>query len=172
MLKFIGALLVIISFGMIGTVLGRNMTKHADELRQLQFGLSALETEIMYALTPLPQALMIVSKQTRGVVGRFFAEVSYELNNRQGQTAGEAWSKALEKISPYLMLTEGELCSLEQFGQGLGSSDREDQLKRLTSIKMQLAAREKTVETEKGQFQKIWQTLGWASGLVVTLLFI
>jgi len=172
MLKFLGAVLVIISFGVIGTVLGRNLTKHTEELRQFQFALSALETEIVYALTPLPQAFKIVAKQTKGVVAKFFTTVSQELNNGQGQTAGEAWSKTLAKIAPYLMLNEGDLSVLAQFGQGLGSSDREDQLKRLTGIKMQLAAREKAAELERGQFQKIWQTLGWACGLAVTLLFI
>ena len=134
--------------------------------------MAALETEIIYALTPLPQALKTVARQTKGPISKFFAEVSQELNEGQGQTGGEAWSKALERVAPYLLLTEGEMSCLEQFGQGLGSSDREDQLKRLTSIKMQLATREKEAETTKNQFQKIWQTLGWACGLVLTLMFI
>lgn len=172
MIKLVGACLVIFSFGVLGTILGKNMMKHREELQQLQFGLQTLETEIMYAATPLPQALKIAAKQTKGAVGEIFDAVAKELNNGQGQTAGEAWSKALEKMRPYLMLTEGELSFLDQFGQGLGSSDREDQLKRLTSIKMQLAAQEKTAERERSQFQKVWQTLGWACGFVITLFFI
>jgi len=171
-IKFFGAIMVIISFGIIGIMLGKNMTKHGEELRQMQFGLQVLETEIMYSQTPLPQALKIVANQTQGVVAKFFDTVSKELNNGLGQTAGEAWSKALEKIQPYSTLTSGDINFLDQFGQGLGSSDREDQLKRLTGVKIQLAAREKDAEAERSRFQKVWQTLGWACGLIVTLLFI
>lgn len=172
MIKFLGAFLVIFSFGAIGIILGKNMTKHGEELRQMQFGLQVLETEIMYAQTPLPQALKIVAKQTQGVMAKFFDTVSRELNNGQGQTAGEAWSQTLEKMQPYLTLTTGDINFLDQFGQGLGSSDREDQLKRLTGVRIQLAAREKDAEIERSRYQKVWQTLGWACGLVVTLLFI
>ncbi|MEL7567833.1 MAG: stage III sporulation protein AB [Dehalobacterium sp.] len=172
MIKFFGAVLVIFSFGAIGIMLGKNIKKHGEELRQMQFGLQVLETEIMYSQTPLPQALKIVAKQTQGVVAKFFDTVSCELNNGLGQTAGEAWSKALEKIQPYATLTGEDLNFLDQFGQGLGLSDREDQLKRLTGVQIQLTAREKEAEVERSRFQKVWQTLGWACGLVVTLLFI
>lgn len=172
MIKLIGACLVIFSFGAIGITLGKNMTKHGEELRQMQFGLQVLETEIMYSQTPLPLALKVVAKQTVGVVSRFFDAVIKELNSGQGQTAGEAWSAALDKMRPYLTLSDSDINFLNQFGQGLGSSDREDQLKRLTGIKIQLAAREKEAEAERGRFQKVWQTLGWTCGLVVTLLFI
>lgn len=172
MLKLFGAMLVIIPFGFIGLSLGKNLTKHVQELRQFQLGLTVLETEIMYAQTPLPQALVVVAKQSQGVVSRFFTLVSEGLNKRQGQTAGEVWSRVLIDLTPYFMLNPEELNLLGQFGQGLGSSDREDQLKRLTSIKTQLAFREKTAEAARKEFQKIWQTLGWACGLMITLLFI
>lgn len=172
MIKLIGALLVIVSFGVIGIMLGKNVKRHGEELRQIQFGLQVLETEIMYGQTPLPKALEIVSQQTKGVVARFFNNVSQELLNGLGETAGEAWSKALEKMQPYSTLTSEDLNFLEQFGQGLGFSDREDQLKRLTGVKIQLATREKDAEIERSRFQKIWQTLGWACGLMITLLFI
>ncbi len=154
-LKLIGACFVIISFGMIGTLIGKNMAKRPEELRQIQFGLQALETEIMYSATPLPQALKIVAKQTRGAVARVFDTAASELASGEGQTAGEAWTKALKKTRSYLLLTDRELMILEQFGQGLGLSDREDQSKRLTSAKLQLAAREKEAEIERNQYQKL-----------------
>ncbi|ATW24024.1 stage III sporulation protein SpoIIIAB [Candidatus Formimonas warabiya] len=172
MLKLVGAGLVVASFGVMGTMLGKNVAKRPDELRQLQFGLQALETEIMYSATPLPQALSMVAKQTRGMIAEVFAQTGKELAQGQGQTAGEAWSKALKEIQPNLLLADGEISILEQFGQGLGTSDREDQMKRLTSIRIQLAAKEQLAETERRQYQKVWQTLGWAVGLVLTLLFL
>ncbi|MCR6545964.1 hypothetical protein NVS47_10640 [Dehalobacterium formicoaceticum] len=172
MIKLIGAGMVIITCGLIGTLLGKNITKHVEEIRQFQFGLQTLETEIMYTLTPLPQALKAAESQTKGTPAKFFQEVGQRLKDGQGQTVGEIWSESLKKLTPYSLLTTEELSYLEQFGQGLGSSDREDQLKRLTRIKNYLLHREKEVETERSQFQKVWQTLGWSCGLVITLIFI
>ncbi|MGI6678575.1 MAG: hypothetical protein ACOX2Q_05775 [Dehalobacterium sp.] len=172
MLKLIGASMIIITCGMIGNLLGKNITRHVEEIRQFQFGLQTLETEIMYTLTPLPQAIKTVESQTKGTVSKFFREIEERLKDGQGLTVGEIWTQSLKKLTPHFLLTKEEMSYLDQFGQGLGSSDREDQLKRLARIKNYLAHREKEVETERSQFQKVWQTLGWSCGVIITLIFI
>ncbi|MGI6066547.1 MAG: stage III sporulation protein SpoIIIAB [Bacillota bacterium] len=172
MLKLLGALLVIFPCGLIGLVLGRNLARRADELRQLQFALQSLETEIAFAATPLPDAMKSVAGQISGQVSEVFKQTATELVNGQGQTAAEAWCKSLKQKENSLVLNKSDMDILEQFGLGLGISDREDQKKRLTMIRTQLAGREKQAETERQQFQKLWQSLGWMIGFLITLLFI
>jgi stage III sporulation protein AB len=173
LLKILGSFFVIIPFGVMGIIIGKNFSKRPEQIRQLQFGLQALETEIMYSATPLPQAMEKVAKQVHdGPISQLFLQTGRELLKGEGQTATEAWSEAVKNMKDYLLFTEIDLTILEQFGQGLGTSDRQDQLKRLTVVRAHLEGREKEAEKEKFQFQKVWQVLGWALGLVITLLFL
>lgn len=170
MLKILGAFLVTGSCGMIGMELAKNMAKRPDELRQLQYGLQALETEIIYGATPLPQALTLVGRQTSGQVAEVFSATGRQLADGQGQTAAEAWSKVLNDTEQNLLLNSSDLNILHQFGQGLGLSDRQDQVKRLTAFRQQLSFRQKEAEAEMDRYQKVWRSLGWAVGLAITLL--
>jgi len=171
MLRLMGAFLVIVPLGVMGMAIGRNFGKRPDQIRQLQFGLQALETEIIYSATPLPQALNKVGSQLTGPVGNLFTGSGSQLLKGEGNTAGEIWTASLKDLKGYLMLDETDLLIMEQFGQGLGMSDRQDQLKRLKMARSHLEAREKEAEKERLNFQKVWQVLGWALGIVITLLF-
>ncbi|MDD2496663.1 MAG: stage III sporulation protein SpoIIIAB [Desulfitobacteriaceae bacterium] len=172
MLKLLGAFLIIIPCGLIGLRLGRNLSRRAEELRQLQFALQSLETEIVFAATPLPDAMKSVAGQINGEISEVFNQTATELVNGQGQTAAEAWHNSLKEKESSLVLNKSDMAILEQFGQGLGISDREDQKKRLTMARMQLVGREKQAESERRQFQKLWQSLGWMMGFLITLLLI
>lgn len=170
-LKFLGAVLVLVSSGLLGMELAKNLTRRSEELRQLQFGLQVLETEIIYGSTPLPAALKIVAAQTKGHVAEVFAGTARILADGTGTSAGEAWRATLEQKEGHLLLKGSDLLFLHQFGQGLGESDRDDQKKRLTMVKSQLKNQEEQSERERFQFQKVWQSLGWAVGMIIILFF-
>lgn len=167
-----GAGLVLFSSGILGMELAKNLTRRTEELRQIQFGLQVLETEIIYGATPLPEALKIVAGQTKGQVAEVFAGTGRILLNGQGTAAGEAWSTTLKEKESQLLLSRADLLLLYQFGHGLGESDREDQKKRLSMVRCHLKNQEEQAERERFQFQKVWQSLGWAVGMVIVLLFI
>lgn len=171
MLKLIGSILVVISCGILGMELGKNFARRTEELRQMQYAFQALETEIAYGATPLPQAMQMVAGQTNGPVSEVFLSTVAELAKGEGQTAGEAWEGALKLKEEKMLLNHSDLAILRQFGQGLGASDREDQMKRLKMLRMQLEGREQLAETDRQKFQKVWQSLGWSVGLVITMLF-
>lgn len=172
MVKILGAFLVICSCGIMGMMIAKNYSRRSDQFRQMQFALQTLETEIIYAANPLPVAMNLAAQQISGPVAKIFQSVCDGLGSGQGLTAAEAWQNAINTYEAYLAMNPSDIMILRQFGQGLGASDREDQLKRITLTRNQLSHIEKEAETERSQFQKVWQSLGWATGIVISMLFI
>ena len=131
-----------------------------------------LETEISYALTPLPEALLGISEKIEGAVGQFFLITSQLLGQEQGMTAGEAWKEALKSLKGSTALTEGDIDVLSSLGANLGSSHREEQLKHLRLTQEHLKHQELCAEKDREKGERIWRTAGFFGGLVIVIILL
>ena len=172
MLKLLGSVIIVSTCGMAGLLKARNYTRRPKELRYLQSALQILETEIAYAASPLVKAFHSVAACCEKNVAGLFRSASYELLRMSGQTAGEAWDKALAVFYPQTALTQSDLSILRNFGSTLGISDREDQIKHLRLTQEQLKAEIEKAEEEAGRNAKIWNYFGFFGGIVAVLILV
>jgi len=167
----LGAALVLGAAGMIGAVVARAYQDRPRVLRALQSALTMLRTEIVYAGTPLPEALAQVARRTPAPADSFFAAVANALNSRPGLTAAEAWQEALAN-SPAWPLTADDEAVLLDLGGCLGRSDVADQEKHLGLALVQLARLQAEAEAERDVQVRLWRWLGvCAGGCLVLLLY-
>ncbi|SMB98592.1 stage III sporulation protein AB [Thermanaeromonas toyohensis ToBE] len=170
MLKLTGAGLVVLSCGFFGLILSHLYQARPVQLKALISGLKLLETEIVYASTPLPQALARTGEQLGGVAGLLFLEAAALLREEPGLPAVEAWGEGLEKLKEQSALHLEDLDILKTLGQGLGASGREDQVKNLELAREHLK-RQLVLAEEAAQRQgKMWRTLGFLLGITLVLL--
>ena len=172
MLKLLGSVIIIASCGMAGLLKARIYTRRPNELRCLQSALQILETEIAYAASPLAKAFHSVAVCCEKKVAVLFRSASQELLSMSGQTAGEAWDKALAVFYPQTALSQSDLSILRNFGSTLGISDREDQIKHLRLTQEQLKAETDKAEEEAGRNAKIWNYFGFFGGIVAVLILV
>ncbi len=159
-------------FGWFGFSKGDQFRKRQEILRLLQNGMNLLETEISYGQTPLPIALSRVAAKLKGDAQIPFTIAAQLLQDCRGLTAAEAWEEGINSLNEVFPLHREEKSILLLFGQGLGCSAREEQLKNITLVREQLRMAEKTAEEARIKNQKMWQVLGICSGGVLVLLLI
>ncbi|OUN01793.1 MAG: hypothetical protein BAA04_02735 [Firmicutes bacterium ZCTH02-B6] len=171
MSRALGAALVFGAAAMIGAVVARAHQDRPRVLRSLQAALTMLQTEIVYAGTPLPEALGQVARRTPPPTGAFFAAAADILRSRPGITAGEAWQEAL-RAGPGWPLTVDDELVLQDLGACLGRSDAADQQKHLQLALTQLARLQAEAEAQREAQVRLWRWLGvCAGGCLVLLLY-
>lgn len=172
MVKFFGALLIIIACGGAGFFKGQKFAKRPVQIRKLRSVLQNLETEISWTATPLPEALNKVGKIAGAPVGLLFIKASDLIRENAYFSVGEAWEHALQKTKQYLAVGQEELEILKSFGYGLGNSHREEQIKNLSLVREHLKSLEITAEAEKVKYEKMYRTMGFLVGMAIALILI
>jgi stage III sporulation protein AB len=170
MLKLISSLLIITSCGLIGVLIARNYSLRPDELRSLQVALEMLETEIAYAATPLAEALQSLAARADKRLSPLFEYILIEFRSTPGCTAQEAWAKALKNFYPQTALRKSDLVILSNLSRALGISDRQDQTKHLRLAIKQVGAELARAQNDALKHVKLWNCLGFLSGMVIVLL--
>ncbi|MDH7576213.1 MAG: stage III sporulation protein AB [Bacillota bacterium] len=128
-IKLIGAFLVISTAGLAGLQIASYYSLRPRQLRALQAALQMLDTEIMYGATPLPAALKKIGQAAEPPVSAIFLTAGELLGTPAGYTAAEVWSKSLLQEREKTVLSKEDLAILHAFGEGLGISDRQENIK-------------------------------------------
>lgn len=153
----------------------RQLEARPRALAAIISALQMLETEIAYALTPLPDALAAIAERQGLPVGAFLATAARLMlpcehgTTAPGSTAQEAWRQALEQAAPRLCLRESDVEPLSRLGAVLGVSDREDQIKHLRLAREQLAFGLKQAVEERDTKTRLYLYLGLCAGLTVII---
>ncbi|HZG85115.1 stage III sporulation protein SpoIIIAB [Paenibacillus sp.] len=173
MLKWIGATIILAAGTAYGFAQASRYMRRPKELRQLGAALGTLESEIVYGVSPLPDALARVASTAPPPISRLFAEAAARMrDNAAERTAGECWSDAIRAEASRTALREPELASLLALAPTLGLTDREDQAKHLRLAIAQLRTEEETARDEAARFGKMWKSLGaLLAALIVILMY-
>ncbi len=172
MFKLLGAILIVFSSGLAGWRIGSGFTRRSRQLRSLQEALQLLDTEIMYAATPLPAALRRVSAYSGGTLGDIFLEAGALLSSGCGYTAGEAWRMALDSGVRHTALAPEDRAILQAFGEALGSSDRAEQHKHIRLTACHLRQEEEKAERDRQKNERLWKYGGFLVGISIVLLLL
>jgi len=172
MAKILGALCILLGCTYGGVKISLFYKKRTELFRFLQNGLAMLETEINYTFTPLPLAFEKVGRQSNRICQTLFLQAARVLRSNKSATAGEAWQEGIAALSAEVPLTREECEVLALFGQGLGKTAKEEQLKNIELTRRQLYTVQKNAEEEQAKKQKMWQYLGFCLGAFLVLLLI
>lgn len=170
MLKFAGAVLVIGAAAMLGFVQASHYAKRPKQIRQLISALQRMETEIIYALTPLPAALASLSRQIAEPLSSLFRHTSEQLNDASGTSTREIWQQNVKEVWKRTSMKLPEQEIVLQLGHVLGLTDRGDQVKHLRLAVSQLQAEEEDSREEQRRFEKMWKSLGVLIGALIVIL--
>ncbi|NLY32589.1 MAG: stage III sporulation protein AB, partial [Firmicutes bacterium] len=92
MLKLLASGLIVAASSGLGFAVADGYRHRPRQLRQLQFALTVLGSEIRFRQTPLPQGLQAVASAVGGPVGQLFADLAAVLARAQGRSV--SWARA------------------------------------------------------------------------------
>lgn len=172
MLKFVGGVLIFGAAAMFGFLQAAHYVRRPKQIRLLINALGRMETEIAYALTPLPEAFSSLSKQVAEPLSSLFRLMSERLLTSSGESTRELWQKTVSEVWTRTSMRQPEQEVILQLGPVLGLSDQSDQIKHLRLAIAQLQSEETDARDEQQRYEKMWKSLGVLIGaLIVILMF-
>mgnify|MGYP000554330385 CR=1 FL=1 len=169
-MQLIGAMLVMTAGIWAGIHMASRYAKRPKQLRQIRNALQRLETEIVYGVSPLPEAFARLASHTAQPFASLFERMSASLQQAGNGSAADCWDYEWSCTWDYTVLQSAERDILLQFGRTLGVSDREDQMKHLHLAMRQLQSEEETAKEEQVKYERMWRSLGLLGAALIVIL--
>ncbi len=171
MLKIIGAVLVTAATTALGMRSAAQLKNRVKSLSSLVAGLDIMKPEICTRLTPMPELLELLARQSGEPASLFFAECLIKLKTMRGRPFSEVWKSALLSAKG-LELSESEREILLELGAALGRYDSERQGDAISSARKRLEGRLSKAESERDKESRTRLMLGVAAGLAIAIILI
>lgn len=171
MIKWIGAICILIATSKIGFDASKLLTERTRQIRMLKSALQSLEAEIMFGHVPLHEAARRIAKQIEGPIGKIFEMFASNLINKE-TTAKAAWEESISQLWKETALKKSEQEILLQFGETLGKHDRIQQQKQIRLALTHLEREEQEARDKQLTYGKMIRNLGVLGGLLIILLLV
>lgn len=171
MFKVIGALMVTAATTSVGLLSVRHLKNRVKSLVSLISGLDIMRPEICTRLTPMPELLELLVRETREPAKTFFTDCILKQRSMRGKPFSEVWKSALDAASE-LELTEAELGPLYELGLALGRYDTDRQGEAILTAKKRLEALLYKAESERDRESRSRTLLGIAAGAAIAIILI
>ncbi len=172
MIKIAGSIIIILSSAFLGYFLSLECRKRPQQLRELQSLLMMFENQISYLSDILSEAFERVYRCSRSEVGNFFSHTIEKLKQGTGIDAATAWEQSVRENLGKTALNSEDAEIILSFGELLGSSDIDGQIKNIRLAVSQLKLQEEKAEESRAKYEGMYKNLGILGGfaLVVILL--
>lgn len=168
-IKWIGAILVIVSCGGVGFVSASLYKQQESSLQQLSQILEYMTWELEYRLTPLPDLCDKAAQQAKSSLGSFFELLARNLGSQIAPNVEHCVVAALEETKDLPKLTA---FALKQLGASLGQYDLSGQLKGLDAVRKYCLQELQQLGQHREARLRCYHTLGLCTGAALSILFI
>ncbi|SCG83304.1 Stage III sporulation protein AB [Proteiniborus sp. DW1] len=169
MIKTLACLIIILSSTTLGFSYSKLYNERLSNLINFQHCIQILETEIIYAANPLPDALKEVYNKGNKKVSYIFDEIRNYLLNNKNSNVYDGFLHIASELNEGLCFKEQDIEIILSFGRSLGISNRTDQEKYFKVLEVQLKAQQREAEEEKLKNGKMYKSLGILIGFGIVL---
>lgn len=167
--KWIGAVMVFLACGGFGFSMAASYRKEIAVLRQIEHMTNLMESELIYRLTPLPELCRKVGKAVGGITRRVLESLAQELEYQIRPDVSSCMYSALNHVNAIPRSAERIYTRL---GMSLGEYDLTGQLQGLASVRQNCTCILQSLNENREQRIRGYQTLGLCAGLALVILFI
>ena len=170
MTRLLGAVLVVAGCGALGLRAVARLEGRVRDLGELAAGLDALQRELGWRLSPLPDALDTAVRAVRGPAADFFTRCAREARSPEGQAFQEVWREALDAVP--LRLKRDDKALLNRLGGVLGRYDGDSQRLALEDAAAGLRSLQGAAADDRSRLGRVYGVLGAAAGLLAVILLL
>lgn len=172
MLKIIAVLIIFLSSTFIGYYYGETFNKRSKQLKEVLKAILFLNNEVIYANTPLPEALNYISNKVEDPIKSTLSGVSSRLSNNEVESVYSAFKKEYKNSSQdYFLKSEDEVI-IKDFFKGLGETGvyGQDKIFNLTIENLKINCSNAEELAKKNS--KMCRVLGICLGTMISIFFI
>ena len=169
MLKWIGAICIVLGCGSVGFAMSSAHRKEEKTLRMLISALDFMQCELQYRLTPLPDLCRLTAAQCDGALRSVFHRLSCELEDQISPDVFHCMNTAIAKVNGLPPKTGEALCAL---GRTLGRFDLDGQLLGLENARYHCRTVLDSLSENREVRLRSYQTLSLCAGAALVILFL
>lgn len=172
MLKILGSITIIAGATAIGFVYSNIYLQRVKQLRDMQFALNMMETEISYTATPLTEVLLSAGEKSSSTIKKLFTGMAEVLISKKKNSVYEAFMYIYNQMKGEIYLDKEEVGIVSSFMQSFGSSDIEGQKKNFNITIKKLEEFEKRAEEIRNKNEKLYRYLGLSFGVLIVIILV
>lgn len=169
---WLGFTLVLLACTTWGWQRAAELARRPGELRVLRSALQALESEIAFGVTPLPEAFGRIAGFYPDPAATLFREAAARLASPRSCTAADAWEEAVEILARCSALSPDDRGILRALAPYLGATGREDQVRHLRLAMARLEAAEASARDHDQRWGRLYRYGGMLAGAFIGLLLL
>ena len=168
-IKWIGAMLIICSCGLVGFKISKSYRLEERNLRQLIGALDYMVCELRYRQSALPDICYQIGNERTGCIGKLFANLSKELNAQTSPDVQSSLITAAASIEEISGRVKEAICIM---GSSLGRFDLDGQLLGLDAVRSFCQEQLRSMSKDRDARLRSYQTLGLCAGAALAILFV
>lgn len=168
--KILGGILIIGSCTGYGLLLEMNMKKRLSELREIKKIMFLLKGEIEYGLTPIMEALAVISHRCNGQFKIILEQLTKE--NSYDKSFEELWQQVLGRELGSTALKKDEKERLILLASSLGLPDKRMQQHALDNYLDEVQSSIQTLTNEIPAKTRLYRCLGMMGGIIITIIIV
>ncbi len=169
--RIIGSLIITAATTAVGISSAAQLKNRVISLSSIIAGLDLMRAEICTRLTPLPELLELLARQTGEPASTFFTACLINQKKMRGRPFFEVWRDSLLETEE-LGLKEAEMQPLLELGNALGRYDSERQAEAIAAARKRMEAFLSKAEGERDREGKTRAMLGLAAGAAIVIMLI
>ncbi|MGL5378517.1 stage III sporulation protein SpoIIIAB [Clostridium sp.] len=172
MLKIIAIIIIFLSFTYMGFYFGDSFKKRSRQLNEILKSLLLLNNEIIYANTPLPEALNYVGIKVENPVGNLLVNISKNLTEGKYLSVYETFKEEYKKMKDRFYLSSEDEIILSDFFKSLGESGiyGQDKIFNLTIENIKMCCKESEAVAKKNT--KMYRAIGACLGAMISIFLL
>lgn len=171
MVKFIGSIMITAAAAMIGFLKVKSLSEHVKALNAVISALEVMRAEILFRLTPLPEIMSQLSRNSDDPISCFFESCAEKLKTETSKPFTAIWNEALSE-HPELPFSQEERTVLADLGTVLGRYDPEQQAKAIGLAESRLDRFLKKAEAVRATQGRMYGALGVIIGICIVIVLL
>ena len=172
LLKLSGAVLVLAAAVLGGLYYGSFETYRSNDLQEMKKALAILKAEILFSMTPLPEAFLNIASRTRNPVADLFRRFSVCLKDNRREPIEDIWQSCLKAHAGKTYLNREDLAAFLSFGRTLGYLDRDMQEAGIAVTIGYIDTAVASLAQTRAKNQKMFASLGMFAGLITVIILL
>ncbi len=169
MIHTLGAFLVALACAWLGVRRAQALTARVRALEALGAALEQMERELTFRLTPLPQLMGELSKDTQSPARELFARCRQELEGQECRRFSDIWAQLVTELPA---LTRDDCQALLPLGQVLGRYDGAGQASAIAGVRRALEALGCAAREDSCRLGRVYRAVGAAGGGFLAILLL
>ncbi|MSR90035.1 stage III sporulation protein AB [Clostridiaceae bacterium WCA-383-APC-5B] len=171
-IKIFILIMIVILSTLIGFQYSENAKYRVKHLKGILNSIVYLQNEIFYRLTPLSEAMNLVSQKVDPPVSDLFNDIAINLNDERIYEIKQAFIEAIKTNKNEFSLEKEDFDILVEFSRSLGTTDLDGQMKIFDMAVENLKNNLKSASDKADKNIKMYRTLGLCIGLMIAIFLI